>query len=277
MPRVDFGNLELEIQPVSPFEILDEIKHQMTPLAKNKGLEFIIDCVGRLPEFINTDARRLRQIMSSLVNHAIKYTENGRVVVRPPAPSGRSRRCIGAGCDDVAEKPINRPLLFKMIQRLAQPGKAEVTEPIPQPAIDLTELQRDMLGEFLNMGLGNAADALSIMTGGEVELSIPKVEFVTPVELRERFTRLLGSELSIVQQRFTGSLEGEAFLLFSSSMVLEFVRTGSTSPGPERRTRARRSLRGGEHHPECLHECIQRPTGHGPRAAYTQGAAHPRT
>lgn len=44
--------------------------------------------------------------------------------------------------------------------------------------VELIDLQKDMLGELLNMGLGSAAASLSQMTGEEVLLSTPHVSFI---------------------------------------------------------------------------------------------------
>ncbi len=44
--KLNSGNLELEIQPVSPYQILDDIRHQMTDRAEEKGLSLVMDYAG---------------------------------------------------------------------------------------------------------------------------------------------------------------------------------------------------------------------------------------
>lgn len=44
--------------------------------------------------------------------------------------------------------------------------------------IELNELQQDMLTELFNIGMGNAAAALSEMVSEEVLLSIPQISFM---------------------------------------------------------------------------------------------------
>ena len=49
--------------------------------------------------------------------------------------------------------------------------------------IKLNELQEDMLTELFNLGMGNAASALSEMVSEEILLSIPKISFMEKSEL----------------------------------------------------------------------------------------------
>lgn len=88
---------------------------------------------------------------------------------------------------------------------------------------DLTELQRDALGELFNLGVGRAAHSLSLMVRDEVELSTPAVSLVLPDEVT---TILLGSEfrqLSMVAIDFIGPFDARAILLFPERNALAIV------------------------------------------------------
>jgi len=65
---------------------------------------------------------------------------------------------------------------------------------------ELSDLQKDMLGELVNMGLGSAAASLSEMTGEEVLLSTPQVSFIPRQELCSKLRVELGEELSSVSR-----------------------------------------------------------------------------
>ena len=90
--------------------------------------------------------------------------------------------------------------------------------------INLNELQQDMLTELFNLGMGNAAAALSEMVSEEVLLSVPEVKFMEKNELAKMLTEDSGGQVSGVAQQFHGMLLGKALLTFPSDKSLELVR-----------------------------------------------------
>ena len=84
---LDFSKVEarkLDLEPV-PFALRETLEHTIRPLqfrAKEKGLEFrhFVD-VG-VPDWLEGDPGRLRQILVNLIGNAIKFTKSGSVEVR---------------------------------------------------------------------------------------------------------------------------------------------------------------------------------------------------
>jgi len=64
--KIEAGKLEMKIADTSPFVILREVSDLVSLQAKNKGLAFIIDYQFPLPEKMQTDALRLKQILINL-------------------------------------------------------------------------------------------------------------------------------------------------------------------------------------------------------------------
>jgi chemotaxis protein CheC len=90
--------------------------------------------------------------------------------------------------------------------------------------VELSELQRDALGEIFNIGVGRAASSLSQIVNDEVLLSAPYVQLVQD---KEASRLLLGKELrqlSTVSQIFSGPFNAEATLVFPETNALEIVR-----------------------------------------------------
>jgi signal transduction histidine kinase len=77
--KIEAGSMTAEIDPVSPLELLREIKAAYEfPIAKDVLLEW------QLPEALPllwSDSRKLRQILTNLINNAIKFTEEGCIVI----------------------------------------------------------------------------------------------------------------------------------------------------------------------------------------------------
>lgn len=90
--------------------------------------------------------------------------------------------------------------------------------------MQLNDLQQDMLTELFNLGMGNAANALSEMVEEEVLLSIPQVTFMQKSELANLLEVDSGGHISGVSQQFHGMILGEALLTFPTQQSLELVR-----------------------------------------------------
>ena len=87
-----------------------------------------------------------------------------------------------------------------------------------------TAVERDAISELLNLGMGQAAKALSELLQQEVLLSVPQVELLNRVDLTESVEKLTTKELVSVRQEFAGPFGGNAVLLFSDDSSLELVR-----------------------------------------------------
>ncbi len=75
--RVDIESTE--------FSLTDVIAHSLKPvesMAKKKGLVFALELSPDLPDHVIGDPTRLRQILLNLCDNAIKFTPQGRVIVR---------------------------------------------------------------------------------------------------------------------------------------------------------------------------------------------------
>ena len=80
--KIEAGQMVLNRESCSTRAILMDLQSLMMPLAVEKGLGFHLVCEGLLPEVIEADRLRLRQILVNLVGNAIKFTPHGRVIVR---------------------------------------------------------------------------------------------------------------------------------------------------------------------------------------------------
>jgi two-component system sensor histidine kinase RpfC len=62
-------------------DILRGIQLMLTPTAQKKGLVFQLDVAREVPDFLHGDGNHLRQVLVNLVSNAVKFTEQGRVLV----------------------------------------------------------------------------------------------------------------------------------------------------------------------------------------------------
>ncbi|QEG43810.1 Autoinducer 2 sensor kinase/phosphatase LuxQ [Roseimaritima ulvae] len=79
LSKIDAGKLEVESRPVRPDAIVGEIRSLMDVRAAEKHLPLKVEFAGPVPEMIDTDPVRLRQVLLNLVGNAIKFTDEGEV------------------------------------------------------------------------------------------------------------------------------------------------------------------------------------------------------
>src|ERR1700722_1006680 len=92
--KIEAGKMTVESISTSPSQIILEVASLMRARAVEKKLAFDIQYVGPIPETIQSDPTRLRQIVLNFVGNAIKFTEKGgiRIRVRSDAPEARDPR-----------------------------------------------------------------------------------------------------------------------------------------------------------------------------------------
>jgi signal transduction histidine kinase/CheY-like chemotaxis protein len=96
--RIESGRLELEQEPVSIAQVVEESLEIVSERAREKGLELVCDVSPEVPHTIIGDSTRLRQVVTNLVGNAVKFTEKGEVVVsvrQVRADTGREPAEIG--------------------------------------------------------------------------------------------------------------------------------------------------------------------------------------
>lgn len=75
--KIESGNLELSIEPFYLLDLLNEIKFNYKLKAEQKGLEFNYNFDSKLPEIVGGDAKRLQQVLTNLLDNALKFTDTG--------------------------------------------------------------------------------------------------------------------------------------------------------------------------------------------------------
>lgn len=82
MSKIEAQGLELELTETNLIETIDTIFNINKVKADEKDLEFVIHKSKTLPQFVIADNRKLKQLMLNLINNAIKFTADGKVIVR---------------------------------------------------------------------------------------------------------------------------------------------------------------------------------------------------
>ncbi|MGE0596344.1 MAG: response regulator [Hyphomonadaceae bacterium] len=88
--RLEAGRVALESAPFDPEAMMQDVAELLSPKAHDKGLEIAVAVRAGAPARVVGDDGRLRQILFNLAGNAIKFTDEGGVVLEL-APRGEGR------------------------------------------------------------------------------------------------------------------------------------------------------------------------------------------
>jgi len=80
LSRIESGRLSLDLQPVSPADLLFSASKRMQLQAERAGLNLHVECEDDLPK-VKIDSQRLEQVLVNLIHNAVKFTRSGGEVV----------------------------------------------------------------------------------------------------------------------------------------------------------------------------------------------------
>ena len=79
--KMEAGKLKIEKLPIDLRRLVGETAEIFGEKGHSKGLELIVDCQKDVPQILEGDPLRIQQILINLINNAIKFTDNGEIVV----------------------------------------------------------------------------------------------------------------------------------------------------------------------------------------------------
>lgn len=80
--KIESGHLELDEHDFELRKCIEDVFEIFTAKISKTGIDIIYDIDDSIPNFINTDSFRLRQILTNIVGNAIKFTNKGEVYVK---------------------------------------------------------------------------------------------------------------------------------------------------------------------------------------------------
>ncbi len=78
LTRVESGNVRIDLRPLELSKFIVSVADEFKVRAVREKLRFIHEIDGALPEWIETDPVRLRQVLYNLLGNAMKFTTQGR-------------------------------------------------------------------------------------------------------------------------------------------------------------------------------------------------------
>ncbi len=91
LSKIEAGRIEFEKLDFDLCTLLDDFAAGMALRAQAKGLELLYSISPEVPALLRGDPWRLRQILTNLVGNAIRFTEEGEVVIRVARVPGNDK------------------------------------------------------------------------------------------------------------------------------------------------------------------------------------------
>jgi len=172
--KIDAGKLQLEVSDFSLRESIDRACAIVRPQAAAKQIELVQEIDEAVPEQLSGDGRRLHQILLNLIVNAVKFTSDGKVVVRAGVASGRgAERAVRIEVSDTGIG-IEPKLLEGMFERFTQ-ADVSTTRKFGGTGLGLA-ISRELI-ELMGGAIGATSELAS---GSTFWIEIPLREPISP-------------------------------------------------------------------------------------------------
>ena len=187
--KIEAGRMELAEAPYQLSSLINDINNMIMFKAQDKGLVFNVEADPSLPDELLGDEVRVRQILTNLLNNAVKYTEKGSVILKLRGKKQDENTLIltiVVWDTGIGIKPEDKEQLFNKFERL--------------------EMDRNSTVEGTGLGLAITHNLIELMGGNiEVESEYGKGSIFT-VNIPQKIVS--GSTLGDLQTRLKDNAPG---------------------------------------------------------------------
>lgn len=206
--KIEAGRMELEELPFLPCKLLNDTLRVMRLRAQAKGLQLSLVCSDSLPAALTGDPHRLAQVLTNLVNNAIKFTVGGEVAVQA---SGRQVneetvllqvevRDSGIGMDAATQQAVFEPFIQADSSTTRKYGGTGLGLAICK---QLVELMNGSISVVSSPGQGSTFSFSVPLKRAELPKAVPETASVVTLD---QPLKVLVAEDQPVNQRFVAEI-----------------------------------------------------------------------
>ncbi|MEG5059607.1 PAS domain S-box protein [Microcoleus sp. A2-C5] len=81
LSKIEAGRMTIYPKCFDLYRLLGDLQNMFQIPALNKKIKLIIDCSSDVPQYVETDDIKLREVLINLLDNAVKFTQNGSVSV----------------------------------------------------------------------------------------------------------------------------------------------------------------------------------------------------
>ena len=182
MSKIEAGRSVLNSSSFDLYHLLDSLEEMFLLKAQSKGLQLIFERTPDVPQYVQTDEQKLRQVLINLLGNAIKFTEQGSVILRVIEGAGEMGEVTRQGKQ-------GDKVDFDTIQL-----------PIPNSPFPIPNSQTTIYFEVEDTGPGIIPDEINLLFEPFVQTEIGRKSRQGTglgLPISQEFVRLMGGELKI--------------------------------------------------------------------------------
>ncbi|MFH7027741.1 MAG: ATP-binding protein [Heteroscytonema crispum UTEX LB 1556] len=176
MSKIEAGRTTLNINSFDLIRLLESLEEMLRLGATSKGLQLIFDLSPDIPQYVQSDESKLRQVLLNLLGNAIKFTNSGSVTLRVKRGGGEGGK--GRGGED-----------------LYLP-----TPPLPHSPTSPLPHSPHLFFEVIDTGLGIAPDEIDMLfeAFGQTETGRKSQQGTgLGLAISRKYVQLMGGDISV--------------------------------------------------------------------------------
>jgi PAS domain S-box-containing protein len=202
LSKIEAGRMIIDPKDFDLYRLLDDLQDMFQMRAKNQDVQLLFQRNNDVSQYVRTDDVKLRQVLINILSNAIKFTEQGSIVVR--VSQLEKSRIV-----DLLANPTVCIDTTKSIREFATDRTEVATAVLSDEAEDLTdERVIFLLFEIEDTGVGIASEELGNIFQAFVQTSSgQKAQKGTGLGLTitRQFVRLMGGEIIVESELERGT------------------------------------------------------------------------
>ena len=206
LSKFEAGQVNVEKIAFSVTELITEVLQSFRPLADRKQIELKLRFQNAVPQIVNSDPHRIRQVLINLIGNALKFTATGSVEVILDYRSDAQKLFVVQVKDSgVGVAPEKRDVIFEPFQQ----ADSSVTRKYGGTGLGLA------LSREITAALGGRLEVVDSSSKGSVfQFSFEVGDLSDGIFVSEATSR---SAQRFGRNKFNGSLTGVKILLVEDS------------------------------------------------------------
>ena len=209
LSRIEAGRFDLESMPFGLRKLMEQVINPQGIRASEKGLDLVYDLPPEVPDRLVGDPLRLRQVLTNLVGNAVKFTDQGEIIIRGTVKSQDSEQVtlqFSVTDTGIGISPEQRQRIFASFTQ----ADASTTRQYGGSGLGLTISQKlvELMGGQIwvesQVGQGSTfcfTVRLKLQQEGVAEIGLPDRQVSKPLSALTRPLRVLLAEDTLANQK----------------------------------------------------------------------------